>query len=346
MWTVLKKPPTWSTRVNHRQYYTTVFLYESEDDARNGTNCGGTGFALGVICEPDLEDDPRTRPTRRTYLVTNAHIAYAHHWVRYIAQSVDAVFEVAGDRWHFHPEGHHIDVAVAILRPAGGPDKPWDYRSDAWIHPFPGELLVTPKRARANDLGPGDECFMVGRLSSVITGDRMLPIDRFGVYISHGCRETPISSGPPFNSRQPSVLLEMRSLGGYSGSPVYILRNPGFFEEHHAIPGLAGKRIEGERQLDHYPQSLLLGVCWGHIENKVDVVVDEGGKRKVVGSALQNSGIAAVIGAWRLQELIDMVEKDIDDADRFAQRGRHAPWAAAIREVQRARRQSRTPAPE
>ena len=72
-------------------------------------------------------------------------------------------------------------------------------------------------------VGPGDDVFFVGRFISQQGQQRNTPTVRQGVISMLPHEKVPSWEGTPVDS----FLVEARSLSGYSGSPVFLNRQPG-----------------------------------------------------------------------------------------------------------------------
>ena len=152
------------------------------------------------------------------------------------------------------------------------------------------EHFITGKRIEDMGVGAGDDVFMVGRFIGHDGKQANLPSARFG-NISM-MPDEPLTT--PLGIEQESFLVEMRSLSGYSGSPVFVYFWP-------------MEREMFEYDPVHYPMGpWLLGVDWCHIQT-YDPVLEKNGKTAVQeGYVVQsNTGMAGVVPAWRLQEFLD-----------------------------------------
>jgi hypothetical protein len=154
--------------------------------------------------------------------------------------------------------------------------------------------FITPDAVREYDIGPGDEVFMIGRF--VKHDGRLInsPSVRFGNLsmmvddIEH-----------PSLGMQESFAVEMRSMGGYSGSPVYVY--PSQWNMNSGGTMIGGQHL------------FLLAIDWGHIvdhsEVREKIVVTEQqsmivpGERKIAYVAA-NTGMNGVVPAWRLADMI------------------------------------------
>ena len=134
---------------------------------------------------------------------------------------------------------------------------------------------------------------MVGRLIQYDGKQRNEPVLRFG---NLAMMPYPVMQSTRAR-RQESFLVEMRSLSGFSGSPVIV----------HWVT--VGTRPEPERPRGGVlyaslvtNKAWLLGVDWGFVQAASDVHGSQDDRR------LANSGMSAVVPAWKLAELLDRRE--------------------------------------
>ncbi len=136
-------------------------------------------------------------------------------------------------------------------------------------------------------IGPGDEVFFPGLFIPVNTGDTNIPIVRYGNLMTAGSHPVPARYGVA-----DFYLVEARSIGGISGSPVWV----------REIISIRALRDETNQPVTAMGVGYmkLLGIVQTHWDtediNKYDFKQDS--KRGV------NAGIALVIPAKRLAELI------------------------------------------
>jgi hypothetical protein len=192
-------------------------------------------------------------------------------------------FDLGGaDNWIFH-EDPNVDVAVLD----------WQLPSTVDVWAFPLKEAVTPALIAREGIGLGDDVFVVGLFSRRAGQARNIPIIRVGNIAA--MPEEPIETG---TGLQETYLVELLSIGGLSGSPVFTY--------------LGGIRREfpigGEITLTTRAGAIhLLGLIHGHwnlaSEERVDAVRDalDGGERV-------NMGIAIVVPIARLLEILDYPE--------------------------------------
>lgn len=125
---------------------------------------------------------------------------------------------------------------------------------------------------------------MIGRFITREGQQQNAPTARFG-HISQMMGD-PIETDRGY--QEEAILCEVRSIGGYSGSPVFVVPNPTYQRPGKALPSDRG---------------VLLGVDFCHLRNWVDAHDSTGHKNPHIRVPL-NSGMAGVIPAWRLQNLL------------------------------------------
>jgi hypothetical protein len=159
------------------------------------------------------------------------------------------------------------------------------------IKTVPLSMFITADSMKEADIGPGDEVFMLGRF---IKHDGKLtntPSVRFG---NLSMTAAPIEH--PTLGTQESFAVEMRSLGGYSGSPVFVYPSP--WNMNSGNVQLGGSRL------------FLLGVDWGHIVDHLEVrekiVVTEqaAATERPVSYVAANTGMNGVVPAWKLAKML------------------------------------------
>ena len=141
------------------------------------------------------------------------------------------------DEW-LYPEDEAVDVAVL---PIDFPQDAYDYKC---VHL--NTFVVTDTIIQEHDIGIGDVLYMCGLFSLHYGTQRNIPILRTGIIAA--MPDEPLED-PNTGLGYRAYLAEVRSLGGISGSPVFIAL------EHGRIPnprGVLGRRV------------WLLGLIRGH----------------------------------------------------------------------------------
>jgi len=250
-----------------------IYLYPSKEAAEKGERVGGSGCLVLI--------KSLVKGYSHAYAVTNRHVIEKANSpvIRLNTTSGEKdVLEFKNNDWIPHPDGD--DVAVC----------PIDFPAEQFKVRFIDRdaYFVTPDRIRFFDIGVGEGTFMVGRFISHEGKQRNTPSMRFGNIAMMPDEPVP----HPLNHDQESFLVETRSIGGYSGSPVFV---------HIPL---------SEARFDGYPRGVvfLLGIDWGHIP-MYEKVVDKYGLDHPDGWRVKsNTGMAAVVPAWRLNDLLNIPE--------------------------------------
>lgn len=260
------------TRIDDRFLECIFYIYPSVYSAYEGESIGGCGFIVGITSEEDEEKI-------FFYAVTNSHV------VRNAATPVLRLNTEAGEidcietnlsKWHMHKDGD--DIAVF----------PLDIDIDKYKFKLvPIESFISEKVISDHKIGPGDLTFMVGRLITQDGKQRNLPSVRFG-NISMMPYE-PVRM--PTGINQDAFLVETRSIGGYSGSPVFV-----------EIPPLSDR--PGSDVLEARSYGWLIGIDCGHLP-LFDPVLNKQGEELSEGWKVRsNTGIMVVIPAWKLRDVL------------------------------------------
>jgi hypothetical protein len=275
-------------RIEQRVIGTSLFMYVSADAADAGSRSGGSGVLIGQPAE--------TLPgTVHLYAVTNTHVVECAGAVvpRIRTRSGDPKrFDLGLVDWEPHPGGEDVSIAWLEAVPASG-DRELQWVPRDWLITKADLGIVAARTGWPWETGPivaGEDTFSIARFVGYDGVDRNQPTVRFGNLSSPEAID--ISQRPGRDRDQQSLLVEARSLAGYSGAPVFVYRTSGYF---------AG----GVAPVD---EALLLGIGWGHIKHPEDEkreydVEMESPDRPTPGR--YNSGIMAVVPSWMIAELLD-----------------------------------------
>lgn len=181
--------------------------------------------------------------------------------------------ETHASDWYRHPTDTSVDVAVLPWQPTL--EQGWQLD----LVPIgTNDLFGTEENLRAADVGIGDDIFITGLFSRFIGNESNLPIIRMGS-IALIPRE-PVST--KFGDME-AVLVEVRSIGGLSGSPVFV---------YHFGPRIVKPETRGV--------FYLLGLVHGHWDMPTDASQDS-----AFDSERLNMGIAIVVPAQKIMEVIN-----------------------------------------
>jgi hypothetical protein len=249
-----------------------IYLYPSVIDAEDGNKAGGTGFLVGYVTEHKGFNHTTL------YAVTNAHVIDSQIGSSPVVRlntnsgSVEILPLEVGN-WIAHPDGD--DVAVCALKLSTS------------IHKF--AYVTLPFFLGKDDMrgiDVGAECFLVGRFQSHDGKQKNQPSLRFG-------NVAQMNGEPIRNERtgvlQESFIVDVKSIGGYSGSPVFVMSNDIIVTEAHMKRAI-----------------YFLGVDWCHMTIP-EFVRDPQTREPLPGKTYVNSntGMAGVVPAWKVRELLE-----------------------------------------
>src|SRR5262245_51386850 len=255
------------------------YVYPDQATALAGERAGGSGFFVGRQSQVFEE-------RYYVYAVTNRHVIARCGPSPVLTLHTDrgglGFVATPSDKWVFHGDCDDLAALPVLLPPQ-------------FRHKFIAEekLFLTKELMEKHDIGPGDDVFLLGRYVNHEGRQQNWPSLRFG-HISMMNWEPITQEGSGL--AQESFVIECRSIGGYSGSPVFVWSPPGSSRPQ-------SDSIE-MRQLGPW----LLGVDWGHLR-MTESVADAGGKPHPDGwRVATNSGMAGVVPVWKLVELLDQPE--------------------------------------
>ncbi len=185
--------------------------------------------------------------------------------------------------WFSHPTIPDLDLLISPLD--------LDNNTFDAVHIQSDEYFLTDEFIAAHDIGAGDEVFVTGLLTRHFGRDRNIPIVRMGNIAA--MPDEPIDLGEGHGSHE-LYLIESRSIGGLSGSPVH-LQVPLWRNYQGKITPMTG-----------HPAILLLGMNIGLFETRAhaDRAPGELPPREAFLETM-SAGIAVVIPAKRILEALD-----------------------------------------
>jgi hypothetical protein len=180
--------------------------------------------------------------------------------------------ETAASLWLSHPIDPSVDVAIPPYAPQSGLV---EYKR------FPYKSFVDAELIKTENVGVGDDLFLTGLFVNHFGQHRILPLVRVGNIALMPEEPIQTKSGP-----KEGYLFEARSIGGLSGSPVFL--------------HLSDTRIterEGVRRWRNLISFHLLGLVHGHWDVP-DEKRDNASENTIQNERL-NVGIAIVVPAAR-----------------------------------------------
>lgn len=260
-----------------------IYLYRDEVAASAGESSGGCGFLYGHDLAPHLGTG------HTLWAVTNKHVIEGNNWtIRLNLKDGGTTCIDTDDReWIYHPK---TDLAVRPLALSQDVHK-FSYLASEW--------LLTEDWENALEIGPGDPCFTIGRFIGHDGKQKNTPTTRFGQIAQVDAK--PIEQG---GQAIDSYLVEIRSIGGFSGSPVFVYLNSAYYR-----PWATGSKTGPDGSIlgvGHYPTGpWLLGVTWCSVPTW-EPVCDASGAELTSGYKVQaNSGIMGVVPARYLKGMFE-----------------------------------------
>lgn len=278
----------------------TFFLYPTYEDAEVGSGFGGSGVMVGVplTSNPDL---------LVVYAVSNWHVVcLTGACVIRLNLPGGKVHIVDTDpsEWTFMP-GQQDLAAIRI-------DVPPEVLNEIEIVPTEDFIM----EENDSDAHVGDDVFMVGRFIDYDGRETNMPATRFGTV---SMMDAPIEQPTRFRGR--SIIVDMHSRTGFSGSPVYVYRPgtttvlTGFSFAGPGLPTNPGPRASYRKWgIGNDVEVKLLGLLWGQFPEQWEI--QAAGEKPVAEASLITegafvkgfSGMSCIVPASHIMELLNHPE--------------------------------------
>jgi len=239
------------------------------------------------------------------YVVTNWHVVQRAKTPVIRLNRRDGSLEYVEsttERWVRHPDGD--DVAVLPLAVKYLDLRVWNIG----VNEF-----VTPKIIYDEDIGIGDDTMMIGRFVNHEGKQKNSPAVRFG-NIAMMNEEKIVTQA---SIEQEAFLVEVRSLPGYSGSAVFIYSPCAMNDMSQRRKGLDRSAADLFKGPEGFEASVannspkgpfLLGIDFCHIPRRAHIVDANGKKIEEKWYVEENTGMAGVIPAWKIAEVLNLEE--------------------------------------
>lgn len=244
---------------------TVFYLYPTVESAAKDLEIGGTGFFV--------------RHNDFVYAVTNRHVIEKDEAIVIRVNNHEGtveIIDVSSAHWKFHND-NVTDVAIARIDTENL--EATKYRC------INSNVFLSKDIIEQIELGMGNDVFMVGRFVHQSGKEFNTPAARKGMISL-----PPIEGQPVKLNRieQEAFLIEMQSICGFSGSPV--------FHKTHILSNAEYRaKSIGDFDRETIPDWLwLVGIDAGHFRNPMTRI---------------NSGISVVIPAWKILEVLNHIEK-------------------------------------
>lgn len=202
--------------------------------------------------------------------------------------------------WFFHPSDDTVDVAVLPMSVHKGSPYLALFRTlDIALFAMRQGAVATPTIIAAEGIGHGDEVFIIGLFRNHPGKLRNIPVARIG---NIAAMPGELVNSQRWHNRDiEAYLIEARSIGGLSGSPVFVhIGAVGAAPDHvPAAPGQANTQVAGRRDGSIF----LLGLVHGHWDLHLpdtDSVETDATRRLEI-----NSGMAIVVPATKIIEVLN-----------------------------------------
>ena len=159
---------------------------------------------------------PGTEDNHFAFMVTARHVAEKleghEFYIRVNTRDGKAVAlkGLSDNPWWYHPtERKYVDAAVTMFSP--------QRLRELDVQPIPIAMFIDIHKIHEYDIGVGDEVFITGLFTRVVGTSKNLPIVRTGNVAMMPGEHIPFG-----DSFIEAHLIESRSIGGLSGSPVFV----------------------------------------------------------------------------------------------------------------------------
>ena len=215
------------------------------------------------------------------FVITAKHVVdkIFDHGCQWVVCQVNAgcdsstLIRLPKESWRYHPNSGQVDVAVCPVQ--------WDHtkiRDTGY--------LLNEQEMVLHRFGLGEEILVIGLFSHL--ANRAIAVARVGNLAALRTTKIPTNLFGPIDA----YLIELHSIGGLSGSPV-------FARIQYSIPE-SQERIENPEKLDD-PYFMMIGIIHGHFD--VDEDLQEPAKHS--SKVNVNTGMAAVIPSNLIRETLD-----------------------------------------
>jgi hypothetical protein len=269
-----------------------IYLYETHIDADRGEKAGGSGFLYEIPFDPEA-----TMGKGHLYAVSNWHVVKKAPVIRLNSSEGPKIIRKKTTDWIRHQD-EQTDIAVCPL----ADDLRTDDRSLHTLKSVSPAHLATKDRIAELNIGIGDNTFLVGRFINHDGVQKNDPSVRFGAIAQMPKNKIETETG-----EQEAFLVEVKSIAGYSGSPVFaLISERRSLEYKQKIESMrpnptAMLLVQAQEATELF---ILLGIDCGHLIDQQPVYNAD---RKKSGQYIEsNTGMSVVIVPWKLIELLEV----------------------------------------
>lgn len=252
--------------------------YISRKKKGGGYKIFGTAFFVSVPSATDIDSKFHYLITAK-HLVDDTNAEQGELHVRLNTSDGGAEHVRLNGEWSFPQDGQRFDTDAAVIRFI--PKRDYFVYKPIPIEGFLGhpDFRIPPKRA---SVGVGDDLMIMGLFIGHHGKSRNIPIVRFGTIAAMPGEllESTYSKKP-----HQSYVIESRSLGGLSGSPVFLIVEP-------------PEGMESRERPHDYAVLGLIRSYWYYDIESAKTVEDKREKFEV------NAGISAVTPSQKILEIV------------------------------------------
>lgn len=267
-----------------------IYIYDTPDAAGAGDDVGSSGFLVSVHSKFEGEYFYSMYVATCWHCVIDDYGNPEDRSIRLNAKNGGIrIIEVRADSWIRHHAGDDLAVAPLSL--------------SLTAHKFNSVTtsLFLKKGSDTTWIGPGTETVTIGRFMDYDGRHKNTPSVRFG---NIAVMEEQAVMNKRLHNVQDSLLVECRTISGYSGSPVFALWSPLAMNDPYC-----GMYVENKPPHD---MMIFLGVTWSYLPSKGEVFIDDpatGDPETPTNAWVKgHTGMAAIIPAWKLRELLESEE--------------------------------------
>jgi hypothetical protein len=279
-------------------------------DTEMGRRYVGTGFLV-------LFHRPQRAPI--LFLVTAAHVAEELDGFDFYMRAnrkdgvvAEPIQTTEHTLWWFHPtERESVDVAAMLL--------PFRTIMELDINPIPVPMFINESTIKEKNIGVGDEVFIAGLFTNAQGTSKHIPIVRIGNVAMMPGEKIFFPTEGKADQWLYANLLESRSTGGLSGSPVFVretVRYETFNRGGKMRPAMAAEESGEPTEISALGRFHFFGSMIGHWRTSVPGELTSNQLEAV------NMGIAPMVPAHKILEvltqpgLVNMMNKIDDEAKK------------------------------
>lgn len=262
---------------------TVFFLYPNRISAQSGADLGGTGFLVAI---------PSTRwPDEYFHVhgVTNWHVACQGSSVVRVNKrdgSAADIFDFDPSEWTFIGGGCDLAISPPLAL------DPTIHKAEA----FGLDALASMEEETERDIDAAEDIFMLGRFIDMDGSETNTPAFRFG---NISVTRANIKQPTGFIGR--SIIADMHSRTGFSGSPVLIYRTPGSVFLSNLDLSVTWKYIK------------LIGMLWGQYPELWEIrdsikTTDAESKTSLITEGKHVKGMSGMSCLIPAQAIIDLLD--------------------------------------